>query len=112
MKIVASCKKYENTVIEALEPKPLDREFNQPRGRGIKRALYFGNFGMPATRAWGLFQSAAIKVNRMTQKDDSRKRPLLSAEQLRIMRNPKKTVKGTPRQEFEKLFRRTTTLEA
>jgi hypothetical protein len=42
----------------------------------------------------------------MQQIDDSRKRPLLTAEQLRKLqrgRQPEK--KGTPREEFEKLFR-------
>ena len=43
----------------------------------------------------------------MQQNDDPRKRPLLSAEQLRIMhRVPERTKKGTAREEFEKLFRR------
>ncbi len=41
----------------------------------------------------------------MQKNDDPRKRPLLTAEQLRILhRGPAKIKKGTPRQEFEKLF--------
>lgn len=43
----------------------------------------------------------------MQQNDDPRKRPLLTADQLRNMRGVhQKTAKGTPREEFEKLFRR------
>ncbi len=42
----------------------------------------------------------------MQQIDDPRKRPLLTAEQLRIIsRIPEKVKKGTPREEFERLFR-------
>jgi hypothetical protein len=42
----------------------------------------------------------------MQQNDDFRKRPLLTPEQLRIMRGlPVKAKKGSPREEFEKLFR-------
>jgi hypothetical protein len=41
----------------------------------------------------------------MQQHDDPKKRPLLTTEQLRIMRQgPRKINKGTPREEFEKLF--------
>jgi len=41
----------------------------------------------------------------MQQNADPRKRPLLTAEQLRIMcQGPKLIKKGTPREEFEKLF--------
>jgi hypothetical protein len=43
----------------------------------------------------------------MQQNDDPRKRPLLTAEQIQTMRQAsRKTKKGTPRQEFENLFRR------
>ncbi|MDR3703283.1 MAG: hypothetical protein P4L56_26790 [Candidatus Sulfopaludibacter sp.] len=43
----------------------------------------------------------------MQQNDDPKKRPLLTAKQLRAMhRAPERTKKGTPREEFEKLFRR------
>ena len=43
----------------------------------------------------------------MLQHEDPRKRPLLSAEQLRTIRRVlQKTNKGTPREEFEKLFHR------
>lgn len=43
----------------------------------------------------------------MQQNENPRKRPLLTPEQLRIMqRGPERTKKGTPREEFEKLFRR------
>jgi hypothetical protein len=43
----------------------------------------------------------------MQQNDDPRKRPLLTPDQLRIMRGVhQKTAKLTPREEFEKLFRR------
>jgi hypothetical protein len=43
----------------------------------------------------------------MQQIDDPRKRPLLTAEQIRVMqRVPVKAKKLTPREEFEKLFRR------
>jgi hypothetical protein len=42
----------------------------------------------------------------MQQNDDPRKRPLLTDEQLRLMRRGlEKTKKGTPREESEKLFR-------
>ncbi len=42
----------------------------------------------------------------MQQNDDPKKRPLLTPEQLRLMhRVPEKPKKGTPREEFEKLFR-------
>lgn len=45
----------------------------------------------------------------MQPNDDPRKRPLLTSEQIRVMqRGPMKTKKGTPREEFEKLFRRPT----
>jgi hypothetical protein len=45
----------------------------------------------------------------MQQNDDPRKRPLLTAEQLRVMRAASEnTKKGTPREEFEKLFRNPT----
>jgi hypothetical protein len=44
------------------------------------------------------------------QHEDPRKRPLLNADQLRIIRRAfLKTTKGTPREEFEKLFDRTLT---
>jgi hypothetical protein len=43
----------------------------------------------------------------MQQNDDPRKRPLLTAEQIQTMRQAsRKTKKGTPRLEFENLFRR------
>jgi hypothetical protein len=43
----------------------------------------------------------------MQQDDDPKKRPLLTPEQLRmISRVPERTRKGTPREEFEKLFRK------
>jgi len=46
----------------------------------------------------------------MQQNENPRKRPLLTPEQLRIMhRGPEKIKKGTPREEFEKLFRRPAT---
>jgi hypothetical protein len=39
--------------------------------------------------------------------DDPRKRPLLTPEQLRVMsRGHERVRKGTPREEFEKLFRK------
>ena len=39
--------------------------------------------------------------------DDPKKRPLLTAEQLRNLHRVRPVVKkGTPREEFEKLFRR------
>ena len=42
----------------------------------------------------------------MQQNENPRKRPLLTPEQLRIMhREPERIKKGTPREEFEKLFR-------
>ena len=43
----------------------------------------------------------------MQQNIDPRKRPLLSPEQLRVMRQqrPEQRTKLTPREEFEKLFR-------
>jgi hypothetical protein len=45
----------------------------------------------------------------MQQNDDPRKRPILTAEQIRIMqRRPLRIKKGTPREEFEKLFRHST----
>ena len=41
--------------------------------------------------------------------DDPRKRPLLTAEQLDIIRRrPEKAKKGTPREEFEKIFHQNT----
>jgi hypothetical protein len=41
----------------------------------------------------------------MLQNDDPRKRPLLTAQQLEVIRRvPKRTKTGTPREEFEKLF--------
>jgi hypothetical protein len=44
----------------------------------------------------------------MQQNVDPRKRPLLSAEQLRTLRNASwSTRKRTPRQEFERLFKNT-----
>ena len=43
----------------------------------------------------------------MQLNNDPRKRPLLTPEQLRVMHKAsEKTKKGTPRQEFEKLFLR------
>jgi hypothetical protein len=45
--------------------------------------------------------------NKMTPTDDPRKRPLLTPAQLDTLRRvPEKKRKGTPREEFEKLFRR------
>jgi hypothetical protein len=42
----------------------------------------------------------------MQPSDDPRKRPLLTPEQLKVIRRaPKRTKKGSPREEFEKLFR-------
>jgi len=42
----------------------------------------------------------------MQQDEDPRKRPLLSPEQLRLMnRGAVKAKKGSPREEFAKLFR-------
>jgi len=42
----------------------------------------------------------------MQQNDEWKKRPLLTLEQLRIItRGRERVKKGTPRQEFEKLFR-------
>jgi hypothetical protein len=42
----------------------------------------------------------------MQQENDPRKRPLLTPEQLQIMRRvPEKPKKGNAREEFEKLFR-------
>jgi hypothetical protein len=42
----------------------------------------------------------------MQQNADPRKRPLLTAEQLQIIRRvTEKPKKGSPREEFEKLFR-------
>jgi hypothetical protein len=42
----------------------------------------------------------------MQKIDDPRKRPLLTAEQLQRMRQAsRETKKGTPREEFENLFR-------
>ena len=47
----------------------------------------------------------AERNRKMQQNDDPRKRPLLSAEQLRrIGEAPKRVRRGTPREEFEKLF--------
>jgi hypothetical protein len=44
---------------------------------------------------------------KMQPNDDLKKRPLLTAEQLQTMRQAYRRVKkGTPREEFEKLFRR------
>lgn len=46
-------------------------------------------------------------VKIMQQDEDPRKRPLLTAAQLQIMRRvPDRPKKGNPREEFEKLFRR------
>ena len=43
----------------------------------------------------------------MQQSDDPRKRPLLTAEQLNVIRQAlERAKKGTAREEFEKLFRR------
>lgn len=45
----------------------------------------------------------------MQQDEDPKKRPLLTAEQLQIMRRvPDRPKKGNPREEFEKLFRPST----
>jgi hypothetical protein len=53
------------------------------------------------------FHFTERSLNRMQQNEDPRKRPLLTAEQLRNMRRgAQKIHKGTPREEFEKLFRR------
>lgn len=42
----------------------------------------------------------------MPQNDDPRKRPLLTAQQLHVLRQaPERVKKGNPREEFEKLFR-------
>jgi len=42
----------------------------------------------------------------MQPSDDPRKRPLLTPEQLKVIRRvPKRTKKASPREEFEKLFR-------
>jgi hypothetical protein len=42
----------------------------------------------------------------MQQINDPRKRPLLTAEQLRLLRGiPERAKKGSPQEEFEKLFR-------
>ena len=42
----------------------------------------------------------------MQLNDDPRKRPLLTPQQISVMKRvPLKTKKGTPREEFEKLFR-------
>lgn len=49
----------------------------------------------------------------MQPDQDSRKRPLLTAEQLRKMsRALDKPKKGNPREEFENLFRQTAGLQA
>jgi hypothetical protein len=49
---------------------------------------------------------AAKKVTKMHQNEDPKKRPLLTAQQLQIMRRvPNRPKKGNPREEFEKLFR-------
>jgi hypothetical protein len=46
------------------------------------------------------------RVIKMQQNADPRKRPLLTAEQLQIIRRvTEKPKKGSPREEFEKLFR-------
>ena len=42
----------------------------------------------------------------MQQHNDPNKRPLLTDEQLRVIRRgPKRTKQGTPQEEFERLFR-------
>jgi hypothetical protein len=52
---------------------------------------------------------AVKKVTNMQQDEDPKKRPLLTAEQLQIMRRvPDRPKKGNPREEFEKLFRQST----
>ena len=49
------------------------------------------------------------RVTKMQQEADPRKRPLLTAEQLLIIRRvTEKPKKGSPREEFEKLFRQPT----
>jgi hypothetical protein len=49
---------------------------------------------------------AAKRVTKMQQEDDPRKRPLLTAQQIQIMRRvPEKPKKENAREEFEKLFR-------
>jgi hypothetical protein len=50
--------------------------------------------------------SSGKRVTKMQQDADPRKRPLLTAQQLQIIRRaPEKPKKGSPREEFEKLFR-------
>jgi hypothetical protein len=47
-----------------------------------------------------------LEINNMQPSDDPRKRPLLTPEQLKVIRRaPKSIKKGSPREEFEKLFR-------
>jgi hypothetical protein len=47
-----------------------------------------------------------MKPNAIAQDENPRKKPLLTAEQLQNMRRvPMRIKKGTPREEFEKLFR-------
>lgn len=49
----------------------------------------------------------------MQQPEDPRKRPLLTAQQLNIMRQfLRRTKRGNPREEFEKLFRQQTRAQA
>ena len=50
------------------------------------------------------------KTNGMQPHEDPRKRPLLTPEQLRIIRrSSERATKGTPREEFEKLFGKSNT---
>jgi hypothetical protein len=53
------------------------------------------------------------KTTAMQPDQDSRKRPLLTAEQLRKMSGvPEKPKKGSPREEFENLFRQSGGLQS
>jgi hypothetical protein len=53
------------------------------------------------------FEPRVPSGEKPTMLDDPRKRPLLTPKQLRLMsREVPKPKKGTPREEFEKLFRK------
>ncbi len=75
-----------------------------------------GNAGTPETQWYGACTrccrwnqtsvSGGENVKIMQQYEDPRKRPLLTAAQLQIMRRvQERPKKGNPREEFEKLFR-------
>jgi len=78
-------------------------------GRVVSPLAGFGRYGTPrALKFSAQMNSTPTGANRqeMHQHEDPKKRPLLTPAQLQNMRHvPEKPKKGTPREEFEKLFR-------